>query len=275
MTIDDAATIAALETDDPQERGRTLLTVTERALKVASALEKRFPKGWESFSATAQTAHLAERLAAASRIPITVLPRFTATDPAGLTQAFTSGEKRAGSPLAIPGWLLQVGRVHPAAGLLHEGLGLLELVSGATRAVYGLAQLPDEAGEPWAAVARPRGGRTCIVSVTDWRAPVAAEALSGLLFDAWSEPVPRQDVMTGVAVHFDSPSARPPQALLLMTVPPNPGFNVDEIVGILRDTLTMAQCRAIGTETLDELGHYLPGLFLPDGYAVQLEEDPA
>ena len=75
--------------------------------------------------------------------------------------------------------------------------------------------------------------------------------------------------MTGVAVHFDSPSARPPQAVLLMTVPaPDPGFNVNEIVGILRDTLVMARCRAIGTETLDSLGHYLPGVFLPEGYKV-------
>jgi hypothetical protein len=72
-----------------------------------------------------------------------------------------------------------------------------------------------------------------------------------------------------VAVHFDSPSSRPPQAVLLMTVPPDPGFNVNQIVEILRDTLTMAQCRAIGTETLDALGHYLPGVFLPEGFRVQ------
>ena len=87
--------------------------------------------------------------------------------------------------------------------------------------------------------------------------------MSGLLFDAWIEPVPRTDVMTGVAVHFDSPSARPPQAVLLMTVPHKPGFNVDEVVGILDQTLDMARCRAIGTETLDALGHYLPGLSCP------------
>jgi hypothetical protein len=130
-------------------------------------------------------------------------------------------------------------------------------------------------GEPWAAIGKPRGGRTCIVTVSDWRKPLDGTVLSGLLFDSWSEPVPRQEVMTGVAVHFDSPSARPPQAVLLMTVPPDPGFNVDEVVGILRDTLEMARCRAIGTETLRDLGHYLPGLFLPEGYMVQLQEEPA
>jgi len=111
--------------------------------------------------------------------------------------------------------------------------------------------------------------------VTDARAAVEDAGLSGLLFDAWSEPVPRNEVMTGVAVHFDSPSARPPQAVLLMTAPPATGFNVNEIVGILHDTLDIARCRAVGTETLDELGHYLPGLFLPEGYAVELEEAPA
>jgi hypothetical protein len=33
----------------------------------------------------------------------------------------------------------------------------------------------------------------------------------------------------------------------------------------------MARCRAIGTETLADLGQYLPGLFLPEGYAVEGE----
>jgi hypothetical protein len=257
LTVDDAATLAALEADDAQERGRLLLSVTTRAAETANALGKGV-----------EPADLAERLAAVSRIPITVLPRFTAGDPAGLRRAFANGDARAGSPLAIPGWLLQVGRVHAAAGLLHEGLGLIELVTGAARAAYGLAQLPDEAGEPWAAIGKPRGGRTCVVTVTDWRKPLGDTGISGLLFDAWTEPVPRRDVMTGVAVHFDSPSARPPQAVLLMT---SPAFNVDEIVGILRDTLEMARCRAIGTETLADLGQYLPGLFLPEGYAVEGE----
>jgi hypothetical protein len=170
-----------------------------------------------------------------------------------------------------PAWLLQVGRVHAAAGLLHEGLGLLELVAGGVRAVYGLAQLPSLPDEPWAAVARPPGGRTCIVSVTDWRGPLAATAMSGLLFDGWVEPVPRREVMTGVAVHFDIPSARPPQAILLMTVPPKPGFTEDEVVRILDQTLSMARARAIGTETLEALGQYLPGVFLPDNARVSEE----
>jgi hypothetical protein len=256
LTVDDTATLAALEADDVRERVETLIGICERAVLAARALEA-VPED-----------ELAEKLAAASRIPIRILPRFTAADPAGLAQAFTSGAGRGGSALAIGAWLLQVGRVHPATGLLHEGLGLVELVSGTVRATYALAQLPDEPGEPWAAVGRPRGGRTCIVSVTDPQAPLTGAALSGLLFDAWAEPVPKPEVMTGVAVHFDSPSARPPQAVLLMTVPPEPGFNVDEIVRIVRDTLDMTRCRAIGTETLDELGHYLPGLFLPEGYEV-------
>ncbi len=264
LTVDDAATLAALEADDAQGRGQALLAVTTRAAQTAKALGKGV-----------EPDDLAERLASVSRIPITVLPRFTAADPPGLRQAFDNGNARAGSPLAIPGWLLEAGRVHAAAGLLHEGLGLIELVTGAVRAAYGLAQLPDEAGEPWAAVGKPRGGRTCIVTVTDYRAPLGGTGISGLLFDAWSEPVPRSDVMTGVAVHFDTPSARPPQAVLLITAPPDPGFNVNEVVGVLRDTLEMARCRAIGTETLADLGHYLPGLYLPEGYAVQLDEAPA
>jgi hypothetical protein len=269
VTVDDAGTIAALETDDPHARQSAMQAVIERAARTVLELGAKYPDGWESFTAIAKAAHLAERIAAASRIPITVLPRCTAADAAGLAQAFKDGAQRGGTAPAIAAWLLQVGRVHGAAGLLEEGLGLVDLASGAARSAYSLAQLPNEAGEPWAAVARPRGGRTCIVSVTDPQRPLAATELSGLLFDSWSEPVPRRDVMTGVAVHFDSPSSRPPQAVLLMTVPPDPGFNVNEIVAILRDTLNVTRCRAIGTETLESLGQYLPGLFLPEGYKVR------
>jgi hypothetical protein len=58
--------------------------------------------------------------------------------------------------------------------------------------------------------------------------------------------------------------------VLLMTAAPDPGFNVNQVVEVLRDTLEMARCRAIGTETLADLGHYLPGLYLPEGYAVEV-----
>ena len=149
VAIDDAGTIAALEADDPAARAAAV-ELTRRAEAVADALEADLPEDWDA-------GDLIKRLADASRIPIPVLPRFSAPDAAGLARAFTAGVARAGPALAIPAWLLQVGRVHAATGLLHEGLGLLELAAGTQRAVYGLAQLPDEAGEPWAAVAQPAG----------------------------------------------------------------------------------------------------------------------
>ena len=271
VALDPAATIAALETDDPDARKRAVRGLTKRALAAAEALGARRPDGWDTLEPTAQAGRLAGRLAAVTGLSLPVLPRFSAPDPAGLSAAFEAGVDRTGDPLAIPAWLLQIGRVHAAAGLMYEGLSLLELVAGEDRGSYGLAQLPSLPDEPWAAVARPQAGRTCVVSVTDWRGPLAASGMSGLLFDGWVEAVPRREVMTGVAVHFDSPSARPPQAVLLMTVPPEPGFTEDEVVRILDQTLSMARARAIGTETLGELGHYLPGVFLPEGSLVTEE----
>ena len=271
VALDPAATIAALESDDPDARKLAVRGLTKRAVAAADALGARLPDDWDTLRPTGQADHLAGRLAAATGLTVPVLPRFTVLDPGGLNAAFEAGPARAGDALAIPAWMLQVGRVHAATGLLHEGLSLLELVAGDVRAAYGLAQLPSLPGEPWAAVARAPAGRTCIVSVTDWQAPLAAPTMSGLLFDGWVEPVPRREVMTGVAVHFDSPSARPPQAVLLMTVPPESGFTEDEVVRILDQTLSMARARAIGTETLDALGHYLPGVFLPEDSLVTEE----
>ena len=176
VTIDDVGTIAALETDDQQARLRALTAITDRALLIAARARGEVRTEGD----------LAQRLAdcrAGSRSPSChASPRSTRP---GSGRRSPPARREPGPRWRSARWLLQVGRVHPAAGLLHEGLGLIELVTGAARAAYGLAQLPDEAGEPWAAVARPRGGRTCIVSVTDAQGALAATGLSGLLFDAW------------------------------------------------------------------------------------------
>ena len=260
--IDPAGVVHALGIDDARTRADAVGGLLDRARAAATAL---------AGDGTAD--ELAGRLAAATGLPVPVAPRFAV--PGGLADAFAAGADRVPGEQAIPAWLLAVGRVHPGVGALGEAISLLELAARAPRAGYGLAQLPNVPGEPWAAVARPlRGGpepgRTCLVTITDWQRAVAGSTLSGLLFDAWTEPIPAPDLMTGVAVHFDSPSARPPQAVLLVTVPPETGFDVDQVVLTVRQTLDMARCRSVGPETLDHLGHLLPGLFLPAGSEVSV-----
>ena len=66
------------------------------------------------------------------------------------------------------------------------------------------------------AVRRPDAGAAQALAVA--RDPPrldAVSALAGLVFDEWTEVVPRDARSTGLAFHFDAPGARAPQAILL------------------------------------------------------------
>ncbi len=101
-----------------------------------------------------------------------------------------------------------------------------------------------------------------------------AGPVSGLVFDSWAETVPQRGATTGLAVHLDSPGSRPPQVLLLATSG-GTAWDSPALVALLRQTLHMAQFRAIGPQTLDGWGHTLPAVFLPAGTEVAVVEQSA
>jgi hypothetical protein len=159
-------------------------------------------------------------------------------------------------------------------GRVDEALGLLAAVRGGPVGTAQVAQLPHIPEELWAALARPvsRGGRTCVLCLTDLVAALEAGPVSGLLFDSWTEPIPGRTATTGVAVHFDSPGAQPPQAVLVATAEPGEAWTVDTLRTLVAQTLELAQIRAVGPETLVPWGHSLPAVFLPEGQTVKTLE---
>ena len=96
--------------------------------------------------------------------------------------------------------------------------------------------------------------------------PLAATAqpIAGLFVDGWTEGIPRTDQLTGIAVHFDAPTARAPNAILLSVVEDEPGFSAGAISEQLLHTIQMAKVRAIPPPGIKEHGHFLPTIFLPD-----------
>ena len=195
-----------------------------------------------------------------------ILPVFTPpTDP---DRAVSATSARRVREVAEGGhrWLRQVARVRTAVGALADLLVLSEAVLGTAKARYGLVQLPH-ADEGWAAIAPPTGTRErlAVFSLTGTD-PLTAPGnpVAGLLVDGWTEGVPRQDQLTGVAVHFDTPTARAPNAVLLSTVEDGRSFSANEITGQLLDTIHMAKLRAIPPAGIEGVGQYLPTVFLPD-----------
>ena len=87
--------------------------------------------------------------------------------------------------------------------------------------------------------------------------------------------MPGRRATTGVAVHFDRPGAQPPQAVLLAMPPDDGAWTVEHVEHLLLDTLELAFFRAVGPETLANLGHTLPAVFLDDGAAVSIVPEEA
>ena len=65
-----------------------------------------------------------------------------------------------------------------------------------------------------------------------------------------------------LGVHFDSPAARAPQALLLCTADDEDGFSFDLVRDLLLQTLELARLRLVGPQQLGALGQYLPATYL-------------
>lgn len=150
-------------------------------------------------------------------------------------------------PLALETWLQSLARVRPRIADVALASAAALWTTGAEPRLVPV-QLPLRAGDPWIGQAwstPPQDGE--VMSVMTLDAPVSlAGDLEGLLLDEWTETVPTTKETTGVAFHFDRPSAAAPQALLL-AAPPNPDgrWRWNELLGVVLDTFARARLRAI------------------------------
>jgi hypothetical protein len=199
-----------------------------------------------------------------------LLPRFSA-DGAAFEQALDrSDDLLQDDPAAAVGWLRGVARVRGDAAALEETLTLAELLhdEASLRPVVG--QLPGGLGEPWVALNAPadrrRGALSWLVLDHGGRAGLAkAGTAAGLVVDEWAEVIPSGEVVTGVALNFDAPSSRPPQAMLLALPPRDRSWDFDNVVDTLLEGFEAAKLRAIDPDVLVAYGHQMPAIYPPVG----------
>jgi hypothetical protein len=210
---------------------------------------------------------LIERLHVLTVWPVPVLPLLASGVPPEVRESFS---RLAGglTQAAGPAWLAQAAKTRPGVRDAMLAVELSEAARDRAALVVGLAQTPDATGQPWVGGGPPVGRRSsvgwCSVTGVPPAGPVA-----GLVIDSWTETVPDTTVPTGIAVHFDRPSATAPNAVLLVTTRSDQPFSLDYVTDCLATTLKLAQFRAMGAD--DEhvfLGHYLPAVFLTDEAAV-------
>ena len=156
------------------------------------------------------------------------VPRTTVTD-------FDATSKRRE-------WLHDVGRVRPPM----QAVAILDSVLSAR-------------GSSLTLKFASAGPHLMLVTIGDW--PDASA--NGMLLDGWNEITPGLQEATGVAVHYNAPRSRPPQAILLL-VPPNQaaGWDAFGVETILAETADLAKMRMV--RPADVHGSFLPALYFAD-----------
>jgi hypothetical protein len=79
------------------------------------------------------------------------------------------------------------------------------------------------------------------------------ELQSVLVVDEWTEKIPIDNEITGVAYHYNQPNAMAPQSLIVAVEPTGaPKWDWDVLQGVLNDTLRRAKTRAVEPDHLME-----------------------
>jgi hypothetical protein len=219
-----------------------------------------------------------EHLAALFGSDLVVVEPFAPPEPAVLAATLAASDAlQGGDPLAVTAWIDQVARVRGHVAPLADALMIADAL-GTTTAALRVGQLPFTAGDRWSALVPPAGaspeGKLSLVV----HAPAAFDAglpCAGLLLDEWTEVMPAATETTGLAFHFDQPGSRAAQAILLAVAPDDrAAWDTASLAHVLLETLDLARLRMVDNATLGQLGHYLPGLYLPyntDGSAISVD----
>ncbi len=212
-----------------------------------------------------------ERIQLMAGVPVPVLPVLTDGLPDELRQSFDRRARQGANVVPVTTWLAQAGRARRRLGTMVELIELSEMSQDRQVLGLGIGQWPDEGGE-WVGTAAPTDGRRsagwCSLGPVPEPGP-----LVGFVADAWTEVVPRTDTTSGIAVHFDRPSAVAPNAVLLAVSRSGEDFALTNVMRTLRGTLDLAQLRALGPDDPKfAMGQYLPAAMLEDDVVLATAE---
>jgi hypothetical protein len=251
--------------DSPNDR--EILVI--QAQSIRKELEKRLAQLDAGAPASAEEKR--DRALAQLRIVLgkafIVLPRFKASEAAELQQALADSTKvQDGDPLAAASWFQRVARVRDGTARLNAALSYSEALNTGEQLDLTIAQLPFSSNDRWVALPFKPGQDQPIGKLSlaiQSASPVdVQQPLAGVLIDEWVEVVPGPTEVTGIALQYDQPNAAPPQTILI-AVPPEIGqpWTIWSLQQVLLETLDLARVRAVDSEALNEVGHYLPALY--------------
>lgn len=163
---------------------------------------------------------------------------------------------------ALDRYLQQVMRSRERLARFRK-LNLYARTAGLGRPRVDIVQLPHTPGERWLGLrytTQPEEGRAAFLLLNYTEGLDTTVPWTGLVIDDWTEIIPSQKEDTGVALHYDSPRAQAPQAVLVAT--PARGaldWSYDELVGALEQTMDLMKIRAVDRDFL-RVGQVLPAI---------------
>ncbi len=179
---------------------------------------------------------------------------------------------KTSNQLLVETWAEGLARVRPKMALLERVRLLAEALSGA-ELPFRPVQLPFREKDSWLAVElpavyEPTGKKFGVFDDTiaaTMLGPVAFgvdKQQVALIVDDWTEAIPTDREVTGIAYHYNQPNAAPPQCLLLAVSPQQQGhWDWDALLGTVLDTLGRARRRVVEPAQISQhatLGYLLP-----------------
>ena len=232
----------------------------------ASSIQKELAQRFAQQTAAGAEGAMA-RLRAIFGKGFVVLPRFEAANANELEQALGDSDKILdGDTFAVTTWFQRMARVRDGVGRLNAALTYSEALNTGEKLKLTIAQLPFDKEDRWVGLplkpgqSLPGGKLSLVVQST---APLnVRQSLTGLLIDEWVEVVPNSTETTGIALQYDQPNAAPPQTILI-AVPPDveSSWTMWSLQQVLLETLDLARIRAVDSDALKEVGHFLPAMY--------------
>lgn len=145
------------------------------------------------------------------------------------------------------------------------GLRVLQLGAGAGERWIGLPLAEGDSPPPRPLV-------SVLAEVPHGSPPSVTERLAGFVVDEWTDVIPGRTTTTAAAVNAHSPSARPPQVVLVAVTGGDP-WNLDRLRDVVDDTIRLAQERAVTLERVPLAPRILPALYVQD-WSLQGQDDP-
>lgn len=173
-------------------------------------------------------------------------------------------------PINKESWLQSVARVRPAIARFETLRMMSEALNNKPMDLL-VAQIPFRSNDSWLGFEFPKeyDGKpftiqedTIALAYIGKQAPRTDELQSVLILDDWTEKIPIDEEITGVAYHYNQPNATAPQAVLMAIEPTNSGkWDWDVLQGVLNDTIRRSRSRAVEPDQIME--HDVLKILLP------------